>query len=269
MPRRYNKSTEGEQFFNEIAELAALLPVWVTIPIAILLYIFVPFPDLNTIALKEQSSMAIVIVKIFFLIFAKYLVPAALAVGAIVNVINKIKSSFLFGSISRQGAQAVINKLSWQDFEFLLSEWFKKQGYTTELTGGGGADGGIDIKLYKDGKLYFVQCKHYKASKVPVMVVRELNGVMSALGAVGGFVVTSGYFTSEAYFFAKNVNIELIDKKKLLTIFDTVGNLTPQTVITPSQKCPKCGNELVEKTGKFGQFLGCSTYPKCSFSESL
>ncbi|MYL34319.1 NERD domain-containing protein [Pontibacillus yanchengensis] len=29
--------------------------------------------------------------------------------------------------------------------------------------------------------------------------------------------------------------------------------------------CPKCGNQLVKRTGKYGAFLGCSNYPKCRF----
>jgi DNA topoisomerase-1 len=29
------------------------------------------------------------------------------------------------------------------------------------------------------------------------------------------------------------------------------------------QKCPKCGSELTLRFGKFGAFLGCSTYPEC------
>lgn len=29
--------------------------------------------------------------------------------------------------------------------------------------------------------------------------------------------------------------------------------------------CPKCGNELVEKNGKYGKFVGCSNYPRCKY----
>ncbi|MDE5574802.1 MAG: NERD domain-containing protein [Bacteroidales bacterium] len=29
--------------------------------------------------------------------------------------------------------------------------------------------------------------------------------------------------------------------------------------------CPRCGNKLVRRKGKFGEFLGCSTYPDCEF----
>ena len=33
--------------------------------------------------------------------------------------------------------------------------------------------------------------------------------------------------------------------------------------------CPVCGKQLVERTGKFGQFLGCSGYPECTFTMPL
>jgi len=29
--------------------------------------------------------------------------------------------------------------------------------------------------------------------------------------------------------------------------------------------CPKCGNALVERNGKYGKFIGCSHYPKCKY----
>lgn len=30
-----------------------------------------------------------------------------------------------------------------------------------------------------------------------------------------------------------------------------------------SSKCPKCGSSMVSRAGKYGKFLGCSTYPRC------
>ena len=30
--------------------------------------------------------------------------------------------------------------------------------------------------------------------------------------------------------------------------------------------CPLCGGKLVERSGKFGSFYGCSNYPKCKFT---
>ena len=34
-------------------------------------------------------------------------------------------------------------------------------------------------------------------------------------------------------------------------------------------KCPFCGNELVLRKGKYGDFYGCSTYPNCKFTRQL
>jgi hypothetical protein len=33
--------------------------------------------------------------------------------------------------------------------------------------------------------------------------------------------------------------------------------------------CPKCGAAKIEKSGKYGPFIGCSAYPKCDYSESI
>lgn len=35
------------------------------------------------------------------------------------------------------------------------------------------------------------------------------------------------------------------------------------------EKCPFCGSELILRRGKYGQFWGCSTYPKCKFTRPL
>jgi DNA topoisomerase-1 len=35
------------------------------------------------------------------------------------------------------------------------------------------------------------------------------------------------------------------------------------------EKCPQCGNDLVLRAGKHGQFIGCSGYPTCRYSAGL
>jgi predicted RNA-binding Zn-ribbon protein involved in translation (DUF1610 family) len=34
-------------------------------------------------------------------------------------------------------------------------------------------------------------------------------------------------------------------------------------------KCPKCGEDLVLRSGKYGNFLGCKSYPKCTFIRNI
>lgn len=265
MGRRYRKSS-GDKFFEELVTFASVIPWWATLPAALLLFYFVPYGSPAEFQLQEPSDAVTVVLSIFLKALLKYLIPLGLVIGAVLNIFTKFKSATLFNGIKRKGAHEVVKGLSWQDFEFLLSELFKKEGYSTELTGGGGADGGVDIKLHKNGELYLVQCKHYKAWKVSVNVVRELFGVMSATNAAGGFVVTSGHFTKDAHAFARDKNIELIDGKKLETVLDGVEISTDSE---GAEMCPKCGGELVERTGKYGEFIGCSNYPKCRFTKEL
>lgn len=265
MSRRYRKST-GDNFFEELVKVASLVPWWITLPVALPLFYFVPYGAPSDIQIQDPSNAINAMLGILLRALFKFLIPMALVFGAVISVFTSFKSGQLFKSIKKNGAHDTVQGLSWQNFEFLLSEWFKKQGYATELTGGGGADGGIDIKLYRDSELHLVQCKHYKAWKVSVQIVRELLGVMTAEGAVGGYIVTSGRFTKEAYEFAEGKNIELIDGTKLDEILDT-NTLTKHTDTTT--KCPECGSKLIEKRGKYGKFIGCNTYPKCQFTKAI
>lgn len=35
------------------------------------------------------------------------------------------------------------------------------------------------------------------------------------------------------------------------------------------EKCPECGNELVKRVGRYGEFIACSNFPKCKYSRNL
>jgi len=59
-------------------------------------------------------------------------------------------------------------------------EAFRLQGYAVGETGGGGTDGGVDLVLRRGNDKFLVQCKQWKAFKVPVQPMRELYGVMTA-----------------------------------------------------------------------------------------
>ena len=38
---------------------------------------------------------------------------------------------------------------------------------------------------------------------------------------------------------------------------------------TKPRECPKCGQYLVKRKGKYGEFLGCSGYPGCRYTEDI
>ncbi len=66
---------------------------------------------------------------------------------------------------------ASIRALSWREFEELVVEAFRREGYRVVENTKAGADGGVDIRLRKEGRLVLVQCKHWNSNRVGVSVV--------------------------------------------------------------------------------------------------
>lgn len=137
----------------------------------------------------------------------------------------------------------------------------------------------MDLILRKDGEKHLVQCKHWRALKVGVAVIREFFGAMAVEGAAGGFVVTSGKFTGEAQAFAKGRNIKLVDgeglKRWLGLVRDQARSQASlaQALVRPVSPtadpvCPRCNSAMVQRTAKRGAnagkvFYGCVQYPRC------
>ena len=59
-----------------------------------------------------------------------------------------------------------------------------------------------------------------------------------------------------------NISDKLLRKNHVKIIHDKVKI---NSVMENNMICPKCGNKLVEKKGKYGNFIGCSNFPKCRY----
>jgi restriction system protein len=119
--------------------------------------------------------------------------------------------------VDRQRSLETLRAMSWQDFERMVGEVFRRMGYKVEETGGGGADGGIDLRLSRKGRRFIVQCKRY-AGTVGASVVREMVGLGFHERAAGVFIVTTGRFTGAARAFARGKPVKLIDGPALLDL---------------------------------------------------
>lgn len=113
---------------------------------------------------------------------------------------------------------ADIKNLSWQEFELLVGQLYRQNGYHVTEAGLGGADGGIDLIAHKwgSGEKIVVQCKHYQNTSVGVPIVRELYGLMMHHKATGAAVVCCGQFTPSAQAFAHGKPLVLVGAEKLL-----------------------------------------------------
>jgi restriction system protein len=178
-----------------------------------------------------------------------------------------------------------LNRLTWQDFERQVAEVYRQQGYRVDEVGGGGADGGVDLRLRRGGQTSIVQCKRWKRYKVGVKPVRELYGVMAAEKADRAIFIASGVYTDEALRFAEGKPVELVDGAQLAQMLRRFQQslkqalepsmVPPAPVPHPVQvaeiparpKCPRCGSDMVLRRAKKGahagrEFWGCSLYAK-------
>jgi restriction system protein len=199
-----------------------------------------------------------------------YVFLGAFLVGALISLGRRFREVFIHRS---QSSIHSIRSLSWSNFERLMVEAFRRQGYKAKRTADG-PDGGIDIILRRNGKTTLVQCKQWKASRVGVKPIRELAGVVFGEKAHDGIFVCSGKYTNQATEFAKKSGIELIDGQRLVRMMKLESDLSDHGELQPVQQesaCPKCGSRLVLRTARRGnnagnKFLGCSAFPSCRYT---
>lgn len=108
-----------------------------------------------------------------------------------------------------------IESMNRDEFEQLVREGFRLQGFDIREQGRAAAAAGADIILSRGKDTFLVQCGYWRSLKVGPEVVRDLHGAMNAHGSVGGFVVTSGQFTQAARDFAEDRNVRLVDGRRL------------------------------------------------------
>ncbi len=258
---------------NSIADILVELPWWVSVILAVIAYVALKYiippmienPYLKGFALALPSMAPFIAGVLLFIAFISAIV--AWRKGKLLDEQTGIES---------------IRALSWRQFEVLVGETYRRQGYSVAETGGG-ADGGIDLILKRNEEVIFVQCKHWKMRKVGVKIIRELYGVMMAEGATGGIVILSGEFTREAESFSAGKPIELVPGHGLLRLVeevkrnaeapearkhvdDTHTDKNSDTGQIPA--CPLCGNTMrlrIAKRGRYAgkKFWGCNQYPKC------
>ena len=180
-----------------------------------------------------------------------------------------------------QGGLDWLRQLEWRQFEQLVADAYRLQGYEV-LPTAEGADGGVDLVLTRGPERIFVQCKHWKAWKVGAPTVRELFGLVVAHRATSGIVVSSGRFSQEARLFAEQVGITLLDGPAVMQLV-AAGQIASPAPAHPARprvpqpgptgssgapSCPICQSPMVVQRARRGRhsgslFWGCSRFPGC------
>ncbi|MCI0607626.1 MAG: restriction endonuclease [Anaerolineae bacterium] len=111
------------------------------------------------------------------------------------------------------------------EFENLVNNLFDRIGFDAKSTQAS-RDGGVDVVAFDPrpilGGKVVIQAKRYK-NVVGVSAVRDLYGTMINEGANKGILVTTSHYGKDAYEFAKDKPIELIDGGGLLYLLEQNG----------------------------------------------
>lgn len=148
------------------------------------------------------------------------------------------------------------------EFEWLVGETFRREGWAVEFTGRQGApDGNIDLRLSRDGRSKIVQCKRWGSRRVGVDEIRNFGGTLlgDGLQRGDGIFVTLSTFLPQAEAEAKKMGIALIDGAALHAKVDRARRPTP---------CGICGQPMLLSRSQHGWWFRCVT-PGCQGKRDL
>ena len=120
--------------------------------------------------------------------------------------------------------------MDWEDFEHLIRELFEKEfsegGAEVKVTQAS-RDGGVDAVVFdpdpiRGGKIV-IQAKRY-TNTVGVAAVRDLYGTVMNEGAIKGILVTTSDYGPDAYGFAKDKPLTLLNGGNLLHLLEKHGH---------------------------------------------
>jgi restriction endonuclease len=157
-----------------------------------------------------------------------------------------------------------LRRLSAREFEELVGELFRLEGWNVTETGGHGwADGNVDLRLRRGAEQRIVQCKQWTSRGIGVDEVRKLGGTLLREGLSGseGILITSAEFYPAAIKEADKLGITLIDGSDLVGRLDKVGasGLLNRAARDP-WPCPDCATPMILGESPHGWWLRCPKY---------
>ena len=193
----------------------------------------------------------------------------------------------------------LLRQLGVREFERLVAEAFRQQGYEVVERADDTRDG-PDLLLRQGRQVFLLRCKHWRAPRVGVEMVREFMALVAAHEASGGFVVTCGRFSKDARRTARALRLQLLDGPRLRALLRTqlqgrltqIGHptqsghslLTEPLLTQPpasapvstdqSPPCPRCGSPMILRSVQPGSysgqgFWGCPQHPACKGTRPL
>jgi hypothetical protein len=155
-----------------------------------------------------------------------------------------------------------LRRLTALEFEWLVGEVFRREGWKVEETGKhSGPDGNVDLRLDKGRARLLVQCKRWESRLVGVDEIRGFGGTLMREGLPGtaGVFVTLSDFTDAARAEGKQIGLELVDNRDLYARVEKVR---------APERCDRCDAPMVLDRSYHGWWFRCVS-PGCGGKRNL
>lgn len=113
----------------------------------------------------------------------------------------------------------------------------------------------LKVKCEKENVVYWAQL----VKRIRKLSVKEVLG-KSQINQILEILQNSNIDSKET----RREHVEEIQRKKV-TVIEAKNSAR---ILVSKGVCPKCGGKLVKRSGKYGEFYGCSNYPICRFTKN-
>lgn len=125
---------------------------------------------------------------------------------------------------------AQIDNMSGYGFESFITDLLKKNGFSNVYTTKSSGDHGADVIGELNGIKYAFQCKRSE-SKIGVKPIGEVLRGMNHYQCPKGVIITNNYFTPQAQMESKVNNVELWDRRKVLSLCKSVEKKDGNSIV--------------------------------------
>ena len=148
---------------EDILDLVALLPWWAGVALGVAGYLLLhrlatPISVTGVQPGQVAGLMQQAVIK-GLATAGQYIIPIICFAGAALSAWQRKQRQSLVSDVAQAQSVNALDGMSWREFELLVGEAFRLQGFRVSEIGGGGPDGGVDLTLTKGTEKFLVQCE--------------------------------------------------------------------------------------------------------------
>ena len=119
------------------------------------------------------------------------------------------------------------------------------------------------LNLSEDKFISIICISNQASLKIKAKNVTQLDFVNDLIKSYNNEIIIEDFSKIKNTIEQNNITDKEIRKNHIKNIKNTVkeNNDKEKNMI-----CPKCGGKLVERNGKYGNFIGCSNFPNCKYT---